>query len=144
MASSLFPDPFKLWRDAVTQLEGQANNLATGSLQSQEALRSLHTLSGAFMGMQQMMDKALNDYLRRTNLPSRKDIAELAHTLQRIESKLDALLPAEAREAPPRPARTRRPPTSAAPEAPPEPETIAAKAAPKKPARRPARRAKGE
>ena len=143
MASSLFPDPFKLWRDAVTQLEGQANNLATGSLQSQEALRSLHTLSGAFMGMQQMMDKALNDYLRRTNLPSRKDIAELAHTLQRIESKLDALLPAEAKAAPERPARTRRPPASATPATPPAPEATVEKTPPAKPARRPARRPKG-
>ena len=144
MASSLFPDPLQLWRDAVGRLENQANSLATDSLRSQEVVRSLHDLSGAFMGMQQLLDKGISDYLRRTNLPSRKDIAELSQTLQRIESKLDALLPAEAREAPPRPARTRRPPTSAAPEAPPEPETIAAKAAPKKPARRPARRAKGE
>lgn len=138
MASSLFPDPLKLWRDAVSQLENQANSLATGSLQSQETMRSLHALSGAYMGMQQMLEKAIAEYLRRANLPSRKDLAELSQTLQRIESKLDLLLPAaEAKETPHRPARTRRPPASVPSGAPPEPAAAAAKnAAPGKPARR--------
>lgn len=148
MASSLFPDPFQFWRETLTRLENQANGLATDSLRSQELVRSLHELSGATLSLQQMFDKGLGEYLRRANLPSRKDIAELSQALQRIESKLDLLLPAEARDEPKRPARTRRPPASTAAEAKPEakptptPEPAAAAAAtPAKPARRaPARR----
>lgn len=147
MASSLFPDPFQFWRETLTRLENQANGLATDSLRSQELVRSLHELSGATLSLQQMFDKGLGEYLRRANLPSRKDITELSQALQRIESKLDLLLPAEARDVPKRPSRTRRPPASTAAEAKPEakpaptPEPAAAAATPAKPARRaPARR----
>lgn len=150
MASSLFPDPFQFWRETLTRLENQANGLATDSLRSQELVRSLHELSGATLSLQQMFDKGLGEYLRRANLPSRKDIAELSQALQRIESKLDRLLPAEALDAPRRPARTRRPPGSATAEAAaakpavepaPEPAPAAAAAAPAKSVRRaPARR----
>jgi hypothetical protein len=57
--------------------------------------------------MQQMFEKVIDAYLRRANLPSRKEIAEVAESLRRIEDKLDRLLPADAPV--PRPARTRRP-----------------------------------
>jgi hypothetical protein len=116
MASSLFPDPFQFWRETLTRLENQANGMATDSLRSQEIVRSLHELSSATLSLQQMFDKSVSEYLRRANLPSRKDIAELSQALQRIEAKLDLLQPAEAhgtRDAPRRPARTRRPPASA-------------------------------
>jgi len=135
MASSLFPDPLKLWRDAVTKLENDVNSLATGSLRSREVVRSLHQFSTLSQGMQQMLDKVIDGHLRRANLPSRREVAVLAESLQRIEDKLDRLLPADT--AAPRPARTRRPP-SAAPV-----QEIAATAAPAKTPRRPARRGKG-
>ncbi|MNY14413.1 hypothetical protein D3C86_1475890 [compost metagenome] len=108
MASSLFPDPLQLWREALTKLEGEVNALATGSTQSQEAVRSLHQFSSASQGVQQMVEKAIGAYLRRANLPSRKEMLELAQSLQRIEEKVDRLLPPQA-PAVPRPARTRRP-----------------------------------
>ena len=59
------------------------------------------------MGMQQMFEKVVAAYLRKANLPSRKDVAALAETLARVEEKLDRLLPVSA--PPSRPARTRRP-----------------------------------
>jgi hypothetical protein len=108
MASSIFPDPLQLWREAVTRLEQDVNALATGSLGSQEVSRSLHQFSTVSLGMQQMLEKLIERYLQKANLPSRKEVAELAESLRRIEDKLDRLLPAEA--AVPRPARTRKPP----------------------------------
>jgi hypothetical protein len=138
MSTSLLPDPLQLWRDALTRLEGEVNTLATGSLQSQEMLRALHQFSGASLGLQQLFEKAVAGYLRRANLPSRKDVADLAESLRRIEDKLDRLLPPEAVPAVRRPPRTRRPPGVAAAPAPePEPTSAVAK---KKPHRRAAPR----
>lgn len=114
MASSLFPDPLQLWRDALTKLEGEANSLAMGSAKSQEVMRSLQQLSSASQSMQQMVDKAIALYLRRANLPSRQDVKDVAESLQRIEEKLDRLLPQEVPAELPRPARTRRPSGAAA------------------------------
>ena len=132
MATSLIPDPFQLWREALTKLEGNANSLVTGSMDSQELVRSMHQLSTVSLGMQQAFEKAIGGYLARVNLPSRKDVSELAAALQRVEDKLDRLLPASAATAVPRPPRTRRPP----PEELPPPAVEAATPAAAKPARR--------
>ena len=111
MSTSLIPDPFQMWREALTKLEGNVNSLVTGSMDSQELMRSVHQLSTLSLGMQQAFEKAIGNYLARVNLPSRKDVGELAAALQRVEDKLDRLLPASALAgAAPRPARTRRPP----------------------------------
>ena len=149
MATPFFFDPLQLWRDAVNRLESDANTLTTDSLKSPELVRTLQQATTVSAGMQQGFDKLLDGYLRRANLPSRKQLAELTQTLERIEQKLDRLLPpADV----PRPARTRKPAAAApvAPTAPhvaqtaaetPQPPAIAkaakvAKAAkPKKPAR---------
>ena len=116
MSTSPFPDPFQLWRDALTKLEGQVNSVVTGTMDSHEVMRSVHQLSTLSLGLQQAFEKAIGAYFAKVNLPSRKDVTELAAALQRIEDKLDRLLPASAASAaPPRPARTRRPPVAAAP-----------------------------
>jgi hypothetical protein len=115
MATSLIPDPFQMWREALTKLEGNVNSLVTGTMDSQELMRSAHQLSTVSLGMQQAFEKAIGRYLAKVNLPSRKDVAELAAALRRVEDKLDRLLPADAAgSAAPRPARTRRPPKEAA------------------------------
>ena len=128
MATSLIPDPFQLWREALTKLEGNANSLVTGSMDSQELVRTMHQLSTLSLNMQQAFEKAIGSYLARVNLPSRKDVGDLAAALQRVEDKLDRLLPAGAALAAPRPPRTRRPP-------PEEAAAPAVEAAPGKPAR---------
>ncbi|SAL60883.1 Poly(hydroxyalcanoate) granule associated protein (phasin) [Caballeronia choica] len=135
MASPAFPDPFQIWREALSKLENDANALATGSMKSQEVLQSLHQFSSVWLSMQQVFDKTIEDYLRRANLPSRKEVAELAVSLKRIEDKLDRLLPPDASGmSAPRPARTRRPPGAASPSEP---------VAPAKETRRGARTDKG-
>lgn len=107
MSGSIFPDPMQMWREALTRLEKDVNALATGSLESQDVVRSMHQVSSASLGMQSMLERLLDAYLRKANLPSRKDVAALAETLARVEEKLDRLLPAL--PPPSRPARTRRP-----------------------------------
>lgn len=143
MASSLFPDPLQLWRDALTKLEGEANSLAMGSAKSQEVMRSMHQLSSASQSMQQMVDKAIALYLRRANLPSRQDVKELSASLQRIEEKLDRLLPQEVPAELPRPARTRRPSSAAAAQPPTAAPATPKTAAPATPKRRASGRAGG-
>ena len=129
MTPSLIPDPLQMWREALTKLESNVNSLVTGSMDSQEVMRSVHQLSTVSLGLQQAFEKAIGSYLAKVNLPSRKDIGELAATLQRIEDKLDRLLPASAAApASPRPARTRRPPPEEA-SAPPAKARAAAAAA---------------
>lgn len=134
MTTSLIPDPFQMWREALTKLEGNVNSLVTGSMDSKELMRSMHQLSTLSLGMQQAFEKAIGSYLAKVNLPSRKDVSELAAALHRVEEKLDRLLPATAGETAPRPPRTRRPP---APEA-----VVAAPAEPPAAAPAPARRSK--
>jgi hypothetical protein len=117
VATSLIPDPFQMWRDALTKLEGNVNSLVTGGLDSQELMRSVHQLSTVSLGMQQAFEKAIGSYLARVNLPSRKDVGELAAAVQRVEDKLDRLLTGSTTPPTlPRPARTRRPPPLAPPE----------------------------
>jgi hypothetical protein len=114
MASSLFPDPLQLLRNAVTKLETELNSALTGSSKSRQVVRSLNQLSSIALGLQQLVDKAVEAHLRRANLPSRKEVIGIAESVRRIEDKLDRLLPAEELgAAAARPARTRRPPSAA-------------------------------
>ncbi|MFT4101669.1 MAG: hypothetical protein QM674_11650 [Burkholderiaceae bacterium] len=120
MSSSLFPDPLQFWRDALSKFEGEANALASNTLKSPEAARNAQTLASLSLSLQQFSDKAMSEHLRRFNIPSRKEVAELAESLRRIEGKLDQLLPLllpPSELDTPRPSRTRRPsaPAVAAP-----------------------------
>ena len=111
MATSMFVDPLQMWRDAVTKLESEVNTMATGSTKYDDVVRALHQFSTVSLGMEQVLEKVIGGYLRRANLPSRKEVLELAESLRRIEDKVDRLLPADSTPAAqsPRPPRTRRP-----------------------------------
>ena len=117
MATS-FLDPLQMWREAVTKLESEVNSMAIGSTKYDDVVRALHQFSTVSLGMEQLLEKVIGGYLRRANLPSRKEVLELAESLRRIEDKVDRLLPAEAAAMPaPRPPRTRRPSSAPAAEA---------------------------
>jgi hypothetical protein len=110
MVSSLIPDPLQMWRKALTTLESGGNSLANNAMGSGEFASALHQVANVSLGMQQTFEKVLGVYLKRLNLPSRKEITELSAVAHRIEAKLDQLITTEARvPAGPRPARTRRP-----------------------------------
>lgn len=124
MASSMNLDPFEMWRQAITKLESGINSLGNKSLNSKELTEVLHLLSTVSLQRQHIVERATAKYLKAVNLPSRKDVHDLADALRRIEDKLDRLLPVPpAPQASLRPARTRQPPPAAvaatAPTAPP-------------------------
>lgn len=144
MATSMFPDPMQMWRDALTKLEKEANTWGESGIKSPELMRSLQQSMAISRGVQQAFEKLVEVCLQRVNLPSRKELLAVADTLQRLEEKVDRLLPAG--DAGPRPARTRQPPVAAANQlapvpasasaAKPEPASPAPKPAPKAPARK--------
>jgi hypothetical protein len=112
MVRSLIPDPLQLLREAVNRLEAGANALASRRIaQSQQLAKAINRLAIAALGVERVLDKVRSGVLARLDLPSRSDVAALTLAVQRIEDKLDQLLPASARSSTaPHPARTRRPP----------------------------------
>lgn len=114
MASSQNLDPFEMWRQVVTKLEGGINSMANKSMSSEEFSRALAQFSQVSVGMQQTFEKVLDGYFKALRLPSQKDINALAAGLQRLEDKIDMLVSSETREAAEdRPLRTRQPSSSA-------------------------------
>ena len=110
MSSPAGMDPFEMWRQVVTKLEGGMNSLANSGMSSEQFTRAAHQFSQVSTGLQQTFEKALDGYFKALNLPSRKDIVDLSETLQRLEDKVDLLLPIEVREPlESRPLRTRQP-----------------------------------
>ena len=130
MARSLIPDPLELLRQAVTRLEGRANSLAGRGLEIDQVVTTLHQLSSASITLRQVAEMAQDSFFKRLNLPTGREFAQMAATLQRVEDKLDTLLAERAgpTASMPRPSRTRQPP-AAAPVPVPEAAPPAAKAA---------------
>ena len=114
-------DPMALWRDALTQWEGDANAAATKQMGSAEFAQALHTMAGLSTGLQQALGKANGALLRELNLPNRNDLIDIGARLQRIEDAIEQLTqrlggvaPAPALSEPqPMPPRTRKPPSAA-------------------------------
>jgi hypothetical protein len=99
-----------MWRQVVTKLEGGINSMANNSMNSEQFTRALHQFSQLSTGMQQTFEKVLDGYFKALRLPSQRDIAALGDRLQRLEDKIDMLLPIEQRESiERRPRRTRQP-----------------------------------
>ncbi|MFP5473481.1 MAG: hypothetical protein ACLGJD_07555 [Gammaproteobacteria bacterium] len=112
MTSTQNLDPFEMWRQAVTKLEGDINSMANKSMGTEEFTRLLAQVSPVAIGMQQIFEKVLDSYFKALRIPSKKDITALAEGLQRLEDKIDALLINDKPEPlENRPLRTRRPPS---------------------------------
>ncbi len=126
MSEPLIPDPLQMWRKAISKLEASGNALANRAMDSSEFSSALHHMANLSLGMQQSFEKVLGTYLKRANLPSRAEVAELAQMLRSIEDKLDRLLPVEVRpDQATKPSRTRVPP-----DRPPAPSVEPSRAAP--------------
>lgn len=109
-------DPFHIWREAIGLIEGEINSLAARKLESAEVIQAVHQLSRVSLGVQHVIDRSFASALRRLELPSRSEVDALASAVQRIEDKLDRLLPAPVNGAlAPRPSRARQPSPPAAP-----------------------------
>ena len=113
MSSAQNLDPFDMWRQVVTKLEGGINSMANKSMGSEEFTRALQQFSQVSVGMQQTFEKALDNYFKALRLPNQKDIAAIADGVRRLEDKVEALL-AQNEPAEGRPSRTRQPSSPAA------------------------------
>lgn len=101
-------DPFQMWRDALNVFEGEINSLASRKMESAEFAKAAQQFSRISMGMQHVVERSVASVLRRLELPSRAEVDTLASAVQRLEDKLDQLLPPSPALVP-RPSRTRRP-----------------------------------
>lgn len=90
------PDPFKLYRDAVTLLENGINGLAARHIDSKELGLVIDQYSRLTLGLQHLSQTPLAHLHKRMDLPSRAEVNALAASLRRVEDKLDQLLPAPA------------------------------------------------
>lgn len=109
-------DPFHIWREAIGLVEGEINSLAARKLESAEVAKAVNQFSKVTLGVQHVFDCSFASALRRLELPSRSEVDALATAVQRIEDKLDRLLPAPVNDAlVPRPSRARQPSPPAAP-----------------------------
>lgn len=134
MAFSLIPDPLKMCRDALTKIENGVNSLAARKMESGDFALAISGITKVTHGVQYISEKSLETIFKRLDMPSRQEVAALAAAVQRVEDKLDQLLPASEKAALiPRPARTRRPapveeaPAAAKPAAKPKAKKAAAK-----------------
>ena len=103
-------DPFQMWRETITLIEGEINSLASRKMEAAEFAQAANQFSKVSLGMQHVVERSFASVLRRLELPSRSEFDALGDAVQRIEDKLDRLLPTPATPAlAPRPTRTRRP-----------------------------------
>jgi len=104
-------DPFQIWRETLTLIEGEINSLASRKMETAEFAQAANQFNKVSLGMQHVLERSLASVLRRLELPSRTEVDALACAVQRIEDKLDQLTPAPVKPShAPRPTRTRRPP----------------------------------
>ncbi|MGY2187632.1 hypothetical protein [Pseudomonas sp. SDO5591_S426] len=104
------PDPFKLYREAITRFENGVNALAARNIDSKEVGLVIDQYSKVALGLQHLSQTSLERLHKRMGLPSRAEVNALAAALRRVEDKLDQLLPAPSNPAiAPQPPRTRRP-----------------------------------
>ncbi|WP_218510804.1 hypothetical protein [Variovorax sp. dw_308] len=109
MVSSKIPDPLEMWRSALTRMEATVNEMFARQVSSSPQIaKVLDRSTKVTLGLQHVTDKAHAKALARLELPSRSEVQALAAAVQRVEDKLDQLMPATASR-PARPPRTRRP-----------------------------------
>ena len=111
-------DFVELWREALQKWERQTNEALTAASADENVSRVMNQSMTAIARLQAKQGEAIERELIRYNLPSRADFRELAARLEGIEAQLGeirdllrgAAAPIEPAPAPPKPARTRKPP----------------------------------
>lgn len=110
MTTSRLPDPLQLCREALNKLESGINGLASRKMESPEFSQTVSSCTRVSSGARYLAERSVARLLERLDLPSRQELQSLANAVQRIEDKLDQLLPEQVPQAlAPRPPRSRRP-----------------------------------
>lgn len=115
-------DPAELWRNMLGEMEKGFNAFANQAMASPEFSKVMNQASGATAGAQKQVGDLMEKYLTGMNMPSRAQMTDFGDRLQSIErdvSEIKMLLRhlvqptagGDPNLAPPRPARTRRPPS---------------------------------
>ena len=115
-------DPTELWRNMLGEMEKGFNAFANQAMASPEFSKVMNQTSGAAAGAQKQVGDLMEKYLTGMNMPSRTQMVDFGDRLQSIErdvSEIKMMLrhlvqPTAAGDpalAPPRPARTKRPPS---------------------------------
>ncbi len=129
---SQFPslDPMALWRELTAQWEKSTNEFANEAMASDPFRQGMHGGMNASLTAQKAVGDLMARYLTLLNLPTRADLQALGEQLHRIDDHLAGIRraleggagpatrtarTADTAAAPPRPRRTKQPPTAAAP-----------------------------
>src|SRR6266480_1644532 len=116
-------DPVASWQNMLGEMEKGFNSLASQAMASPEFSKVVNQVGGATAGAQKQLGDLMEKYLVGMNLPSRAQMVSMAERLQSIEGQLNeikVLLQQMGRSsgvaergysAPPRPPRTKRPPS---------------------------------
>jgi len=114
-------DPVALWQHMIGEMEKGFNSLANQAMASPEFSKVVNQVGGVTAGAQKQLGELMEKYLFSMNLPSRAQMVSMAERLASIEGQLNeikALLhgqsaaPGSSYPAPPRPPRTKRPPST--------------------------------
>lgn len=82
------PDVLQLWREWLTQSERQFNALFNQGMNTDAFARSFGGYVEMNAQFQRLIAEGMQRYLSFVNMPSRKDVLELADTLRSIDERL--------------------------------------------------------
>lgn len=115
-------DPAAFFREMLGHWETMANQFGNELMKSGEFARTMHGATAAGMKAQEAAREAMSRALAAANMPSREELFDVAARMTALEERLARIetlltqiagVPA-ASAARPKPARTRKPPKSAA------------------------------
>jgi hypothetical protein len=119
-------DPMAMWRELTAQWEKSTNEFANEAMASDPFRQGMHGGMNASLTAQKALGDLMARYLTLLNLPTRADVQALGEQLQRIDDHLAQIgraleggrSPAASAggtvNAPPKPRRTRQPPSPSA------------------------------
>lgn len=108
-------DPFALWREWVSNSERQWNAFLNEAMSTEQFSQSMGRFMDMYLNLQQSMTDVMGRYFTALNMPTRTDVLSLGARLSAIEERLASLESAIGRLAPPPPQREGAPATAPAP-----------------------------
>lgn len=114
-------DPVQMWHNFLGDMEKKFNTFSNQAMGSEDFSRLMNQATGASVGAKKAFGDFMERYLAAMNLPSRSELVDLGERLNTIESRLNEIMSllqrvhadfaASDSNGPPRPPRTKRPPS---------------------------------